>query len=288
VKELNLEYFKGFLEAVKQKSLAKASEKLNITHPALSKQIRKLEEYYGVTLFTRSAMGVELTDAGHILHQRIQPILSDFASLQLDLLKFNEIRRINLGTLPSLAAFYLPQIIYNIEEKGIEVDISVKNTSNEILEQLNRGEIQAAIIECESSHRSLWSQPLFSEPYYAVVPQHHKYYEYDSIDIRSISNEPLVLHPPVCNIRKCVTKILDRYHLKPNLKTEVDFGDFILGYVATGAGITIVPEVLSAHVSNFGLKAIRIDDQAAKRTISLVTTSEAVGKFLSVFFKKDR
>ncbi|MGG1889684.1 LysR family transcriptional regulator, partial [Priestia megaterium] len=66
---MKTEWLKSFIETAKTKSLSKASEQLHMTQPALSKQMRKLEEDLGVTLFIRSATGVELTSAGEILLQ---------------------------------------------------------------------------------------------------------------------------------------------------------------------------------------------------------------------------
>ncbi|UJF31306.1 LysR family transcriptional regulator [Paenibacillus hexagrammi] len=70
---MNLDNLTSFLTAAELKSMAKASEKLHLTHPALSKQIRKLETYYGTELLTRNSSGVQLTAAGKGL---IQPTAS--------------------------------------------------------------------------------------------------------------------------------------------------------------------------------------------------------------------
>jgi LysR family transcriptional activator of glutamate synthase operon len=116
---MNLEWFHGFLEASRLKSLSKASEKLNISQPALSKQIRNLEEILGVELFKRTAVGVELTEEGTLLHKRIQPILSEMESLRKDLLNLQKVSSVRLGTLPSLATYYLPQKVFEMEFKLI-------------------------------------------------------------------------------------------------------------------------------------------------------------------------
>jgi LysR family transcriptional activator of glutamate synthase operon len=275
---LNLEFFEGFMEAAKHKSLSKASEKLNLTHPALSKQIRKLERYYGVTLFRRSATGVELTDAGKLLYERIRPILRDLAALQADLSEYGGLSRVALGALPSAAAHYLPPLIVELEKRGITADLVVKPTSEELIELVQAGPLYAAVVDNLSSRRSLWRKPLFTEPLYAVLPPQHPYYACESIDVKTLGREPLVLHPPACSIRACVTRLLEREQAEPWVRMEVGFGDFLLGYVAAGAGITVVPKLVGDHVSHLGLRAVPIADEEAKRTVSLIARSAAVGR----------
>jgi LysR family transcriptional activator of glutamate synthase operon len=275
---LNLEFFEGFMEAAKHKSLSRASEKLNLTHPALSKQIRKLERYYGVSLFRRSAAGVELTDAGRLLYERIQPILRDLAALQADLSKHGGLNRVALGALPSVAAHYLPPLVVKLEKRGMTLDLTVKPTSEELSELVQAGSLDAAIVDILTSRNSLWHKPLFTEPLYAVFPPQHPYSACEAVDVKMLSQEPLVLHPPACSIRACVTRLFEREQAQPRVRMEVGFGDFLLGYVAAGAGITVVPKLAADHVGHLGLRAVPIAAEEAKRKVSLIARSAAVGR----------
>lgn len=65
---MNTEFLKGFMETAQTRSITKASEALHITHTALSKQLRSLEQQFDVQLFVRSAQGVELTETGWFRH----------------------------------------------------------------------------------------------------------------------------------------------------------------------------------------------------------------------------
>lgn len=146
---MQLEYFRGLVEAVQHKSLSQASERLNLTHPALSKQIRKLEDYYGAALLRRSAAGVEPTEAGRLLYDRIRPILRDLSTLQNDMTAYTGLKRIALGSLPSAAAYYLPPLIVKLESKGITAEITVKPTSEELIELLRTAFLDAAVVDSQ-------------------------------------------------------------------------------------------------------------------------------------------
>ncbi|KIL41610.1 hypothetical protein SD70_05595 [Gordoniibacillus kamchatkensis] len=275
---MHLDYFHGFVEAVQNKSLSKASERLNLTHPALSKQIRKLEQFYGVELLRRSAAGIEPTEAGKLLYERIGPILRDLAALQSDLAAQSGLKRAALGSLPSIAAHYLPPLIVSLERKGVAADVIVKPTSEELIELVRSGSLDAALVDALSPGESLWTKSLFTEPLFAVVPLHHPFASREAIGLEALAREPLVLHPPACSIRTCVTRLLEQRQALPNVRMEVGFGDFLLGYVASGAGLTVVPKLVADRVGHLGLRAIALEDAEAKRTVSLAANSAAVGR----------
>lgn len=284
---LNLEYLYNFLETAQQGSLNKASEKLNITHPALSKQIGKIEEYYGVPMFTRSSKGVALTDAGTLFYERILAVINQLDTLKSDLHQLGKVRKITLGTLPSLATYYLPPIVYEIEQQGTQIDLVIRNHSAELLELLDKGSIQAAIIDETSSSAHLsWREHLFTEALYAVIPPAHPFNGVTDLNLHMLQKEPLILHPPHCDIRKRITRLMELEQLELHIKSEVEYGDFILGYVAAGAGITIVPEILSHQARNLGLQAVRIGDPYAQRALSLTFSSVHTGQYLLNFFRK--
>ncbi|MGE1167041.1 LysR family transcriptional regulator, partial [Peribacillus simplex] len=79
---------------------------LHISQPALSKQIQRLEADLEVTLLKRSAQGVELTEAGEVFIARMLPILEQIHEVKTEMKKYQEKRRISIGILPSLAAYY--------------------------------------------------------------------------------------------------------------------------------------------------------------------------------------
>lgn len=282
---MNIEYLENFVEAVTTKSISKTSERLNLTHTALSKQIRRVEDYFGVDLVSRSPFGIELTEAGSVLFERIQPLLAELKAIELELQKYAEKKTISLGTIPSLAAYYLPPRIVSLKEKGIEIDITVRNTSEEIINLLQAKVIDAAVIERLPTHKFFWTHDLFDDPFYAVFPKNHPYSTKNSIALPELANESFVVYPANCTIRKTITNNLTKHHITPKIGVEVDFGEFIPGYVAAGAGIAILPKLAAEHLGHDTLKTIPITDVNAKRIITLLSASENTGRLLLQSFK---
>lgn len=278
---LNIEYFYSFIEVVNQKSLSKASEKLNISQPALSKQIRKIEEYFDIDLLKRLTSGVELTQAGELVYNRLPKLLLELQSIQTELNERRKERTYSIGTLPSLAGNYIPSRILKLREKGVVAEVVVKNTSLEVYELLKRGEIDAAIIDTIPVSNTFWQRELFSEPLYAVVHVSNELAQKKSVSIQDISREEFVLYPSNCTIRQSISqKVHD-----VRVKIEVEFGEFLIGYVAAGGGITVLPEITAKSSSQSMVKIIPISDNQMKRDISLISQSKETGRILYSVFK---
>nr|WP_286893942.1 LysR family transcriptional regulator [Thermobacillus sp.] len=133
---MNTLWIRAFLEASEHKSLTRAGEKLYLTQPALTKQIRNLEEWLGAELFRRSAQGVELTEEGARFRERILPVLAEIESIRNDLWSARQAAPIRLGTLPGLAAHYLPPRLTELKRQGIRAEMKVLNSTEEIISQL--------------------------------------------------------------------------------------------------------------------------------------------------------
>jgi DNA-binding transcriptional LysR family regulator len=282
---MHIEWFKAFLETSRHNSLSKTSEKLNITQPALSKQIRNLEKWLGVELFKRTALGVELTEEGLLLHQRIQPILSEIESIRNELMNLHQISSIRLGTLPSLATYYLPQRLIELTRHGIHADMKVFNSTSEIIALLQNGTLDVGIVQkSESFPKTYWIADLFLEPFYAIIPERHRLYHRHSVTLADLKDEALIVYPNQCDVRSMIMQAYQMNGWDPNFSVEVSFGESIPGFVAAGAGISILPEIIAKHLSHSSLKAIPIDQFGKTRMISMVTPSRFMGKRLKRFF----
>jgi LysR family transcriptional activator of glutamate synthase operon len=278
---MNIEYFYSFLEAVNQKSLSKASERLNISQPALSKQIRKVEDYFNMSLLSRTTSGVELTEAGKLVYNRLPIILKEMVAIQNDLNQLRNMKTYKVGTLPSLAGNYIPSKIVKLKEKGIITEVVVKNSSHEIYELLQNGQVDAAIIEELPIQKTFWKKELFTEPLVAVVHISNQLSKRKSVSLEEISDEEFVLYPSSCTIRKSLSERVKEL----KVKTEVEFGEFLIGYVAAGGGITVVPEITAKFTGHTMVKAIPICDEQLNRHISFITQTKETGKLLYQYFK---
>lgn len=280
-KVMNLEWLQSFAEAPKQKSFSKARKENNISQPALSKHIRNLEDDLEVVLFHRTSAGIELTKAGERFHIRILPVIAELTEIRQELRQFCRTTPIAIGSLPSLATYYLPSRIKGVRLLDRPMTLMLQNTSKELVQSLQEGRLDAAFVDTSYRNESLWNCELFMESYYVVFPLDHRFQLKKSVDLAELCEEQLIVHQAPCDSRNHIISQMELLGLKPNIISEVAFGDFIYGYVMGGMGITIVPELVAKNISHLKLSSLPIVN--FKRSVSLVAKSSKIGSQLYEF-----
>ncbi|WP_066368846.1 LysR family transcriptional regulator [Neobacillus fumarioli] len=277
---MNIEWLQSFSEAARQKSLSKAAKVHNISQPALRKHIKNLEHYLDVVLFHRTPSGIELTEAGERFYAKIIPVLNEMTKICAEIRQYSQTSPIALGSLHSLATYYLPPKIRGIKILGRPITLMIQNTSKELLQSLHEDRLNAVIIDSIYTDESLWNCELFTEPYYAVFPLEHRFRSKKTVDLSELCNEPLIVHQSPCDTREHIIEQMALIGKKPNIVNEVAFGDFIFGVVTAGMGITIVPKLLAKHISHQQLFTLPITNFGRNRTISLATKNSKIGSQL--------
>ncbi|MGE6514086.1 LysR family transcriptional regulator [Lysinibacillus sphaericus] len=280
---MNVEWLHSFIAAANQKSFSKAAQANNLSQPALSKHIQNLENNLGVELFHRTSMGIELTAAGERFNKRITPVIAELAAIRQELQQFSQSNPIAIGGLPSLATYYLPPKLNQMDKP---LTLMIQNTSNELLQSLQKGRLDAVFVDAKYVGESMWSTELFTEPYYVVFNFNHRFKSRQTVDLSELSKEPLIVHQAPCDTRKDIVKQIKTLGYQPNIVSEVNFGDFIFGAVTAGMGITIVPELMAKNIRHLHLCALPIENFGKMRTIALVARNKELGLNLSQLITK--
>ncbi|MBD8499294.1 LysR family transcriptional regulator [Paenibacillus arenosi] len=277
---MNTDWLQSFIEAARQKSLSKAAYALNLSQPAISKHIRNLEHHYNVVLFHRTSSGIELTEAGEHFHTRIAPVFTELLDIHQEMREYDKTAPIALGTLPSLATYYLPQRMNHSSLPDQVVSVMIQNTSVELVHSLKEGRLDAVLVDQGYVTASLWKKELFNEGYYAVFPLNHPFHSRSSIKLADLNQESLLVHQSPCDTRTFILAQFDAAGYRPLAITEVASGDFIFGAVAAGMGITIVPELNAQNLGHLQLFALPIEDLDGRRSITLIAQDAQLGSKL--------
>src|SRR5246127_5471239 len=155
----------------------RAAEASAISQPALSMQIRELEEALGGVLLERGARQVRLTKLGEELVQRVRDILrsvdelGDFARASRDRLA----GRLRIGMIPTIAPYLLPKVIENLARLHPELDIHIRETlTPKLIKEVVEGRLDTAIVALPVSEPSLTEVALFTENFLLVRPGEYK------------------------------------------------------------------------------------------------------------------
>ncbi|WP_050614932.1 LysR family transcriptional regulator [Bacillus testis] len=279
---MRTEWLESFLVTAATKSLTKASEQLHMTQPALSKQMRKLEEDLGVTLLIRTATGVQLTKAGEALYEDIQPVLQEVRSIRKKLLNMQKNSELTIGTWPSIASYYLPYKIAEAREAKQDVNIKIAYDMDDLFNQLATGKIDAAMLDDSLMKHSYWSKPVYREPFYLFVNKRHPLAKQDGkhIHFRQFKDEPLVVLPPSCDVRMLVEQAYKMHGEHLTISAEIDFAQSIIGFISANLGISILPEIFTHTIDRSVIKVFPIADFKIDRQISLVAPNPEIGKMI--------
>ncbi|EIT84365.1 LysR family transcriptional regulator [Fictibacillus macauensis ZFHKF-1] len=280
---MNLDWIQSFIQVANAKGIAKAAKATNMTQPAVSKHIKNLENVLGTTLLYRNTSGVTLTPAGEHFYKQIAPIMDNFSRVFQEIQQFSTKQLITIGSLSSLASYYLPEQLNGLHLLNQPFSLHIENTSHNLLKMLKAGKLDAVFVDT-TYKGECWSLELFQEPYFVVFPPQHRFHLKREISLLDLHNEPLITHQPPCDTRSHILKQMNEKNLTPNIVSEVAFNDFILGWVKAGMGITIVPELVAKNISHHELFALPIVDFGRERVVSLVTKTTQLGKQLYPHF----
>ena len=261
---MTLQQLRYFLAVVKWKSFSQAAAALYLSQPALSKQISLLEKALGFPLFERTPRGVTLTAKGAVFHQRIHPLLQDLDSLLQELAEPTLLR---MGALPSIAAHFLPAMVERLA--GYQLVPLVKDASDELVEMVHSGTLDAALVQDRVEYGTLKGTFLFAEPYIVAVPLRHPLAERDELQMQDLHQEKIILHQAPCDIRYTLIEGFQKAGIAPNVVLEASLNDSLLGYSASGLGLSFIPEMVARNVVHKNIVYKKIAGDPFQRRVYL-------------------
>ncbi|MDR6549760.1 LysR family transcriptional regulator [Paenibacillus qinlingensis] len=284
---MRIEWLESFQLTAELKSLTKASESLHISQPALSKQIRNLEDDIGAQLLLRSSSGVTLTPSGQILLERSRKIIGEVNTMRREIALSVDGGKADLtiGSWPSVSTIYVPTLIAGKLQAGmnLEIKIRVYYTFFELLTNMENGTLDAIFMDDRGMKHPFHTTPVFMEDFLLFVNVNHPLFgNKENVFFDEIKDETFVMLPEGCDVRFLVEKEFAIRGQKLHIALELELGQGILGFIQANLGIAILPAIFVNQI-NETMKAIPISDFSMKRRISVITREESVSKLLLGF-----
>lgn len=170
---LTLRHLRYFEALARDGHFGRAAERCAISQPALSVQIRDLEESLGVALFERGPRTVRLTALGEAFAKRAGNILREVADINdwAAAARGGDLDRLRLGVIPTIAPYLLPGVIGDITRQHPDIDLHVRETvTTRLIAELLDGQLDAAIVALPVDEPGLTELPLFTEELLLVRP----------------------------------------------------------------------------------------------------------------------
>jgi DNA-binding transcriptional LysR family regulator len=249
---MDLKRLKYFVAVAEELHFGHAAKKLKMTQPPLSQQIQLLEHELGMILFHRTRRHVELTSIGRVFLAEARALLqqSELAVARTRRVQRGETGRLSIGWMPWSVLTPLPYMIREFCQRYPEVHLDVHSLSAEgQLEALHEGTIDAGFVLWTSdlgvpSRSSRLKTEIIMRPRLLIVaPENHRFASARPAELADLTNEPYILFKresgPV--FYDYVVSFYQRNGLGLNIRHEADHPSTVLGLVAAGLGITLLP-----------------------------------------------
>lgn len=278
---------------VKEGSVTKASEKLYLSQPALSHQLKKLEEEIGLKVFNRLNKKLVLTDVGQILYSNSEKILASISLLnsELEEIKKGKKKRIRLTTECYTCYHWLPRVIqeFRKDNPAINVQINIEATK-EPLQFLLEGKIDLAIVSNTSNHPSINFEPLITDEMVVILSKDNRLSGIKKINLNDLINQNLILYDIPENKNYVLTNILHNNIGLVDSIQKVQLTEAIIELVSANLGISIMAKwAAESFLKDKNLKMISLDSSLGKRNwyvASLNKISKIENSFINEI-KKD-
>lgn len=250
---VNFRQLQYFVAVAEELHFGRAAERLEITQPALSKQIAGLEKTLGVQLLLRTKRTVTLTHAGRtFLHQARQLLLQKEAAIQLTRRTgHGEIGHLSIGFTKTATQTVLPPLLRKFLQRYPRVEIDLVELATEAqVSALNQNIIDLAFLHPPIDQRGLQVYPILKENFVAVLPPQHPLTSCEIIPLESLANEPLIIHPRQegPSLYDGFLQVCQMAGFQPQIIKESISMQTRLCFVAAGIGITFVSDRLQSLV----------------------------------------
>lgn len=231
-----------FAEVAKQKSMTRAAEKLFMSQPAISIQVKKLQDHFGVDLFEIIGKELFLTEAGKELYEAQKNIRREVNSLEMAL---SEIKGMLKGTLNiavvSTAKYFMPYILGAYRSKFENIKISLKVTDrNEVKDLLKKNLCDLAVFSELPDDLELESVEFLNNPLLMAAAPEHPLAGKKNLNFKILEEFPFLIREPGSGTRMVMQRLLDQYNISPNIVMELGTNEAVKQAIMAGIGISLI------------------------------------------------
>lgn len=278
-----MENIETFAIVVEQESLNRASRLLNISQPAMSRKIMKLEEELGVALFNRKGKRLELTQAGHLCYDHALALRQLKRKLQLEIERYQTEEKytsITIGASLTTLQATLPDLITMFVHHYPLTEIkALTGKTHEIVSLVKENKVDIGLIASVTHSAGLTCEPLFEDHLVLVLPEVHPFHERAQLTIADLNKLPMILFSKGTWYRILMDELFQAYAIWPEVHMEIDSFEAIIRLVSTCQIATLLPKsyLRPDLLTNNQLTIVNIDELAqTKRTTSLVYNEKAM------------
>lgn len=257
-------------------SFTKAAETLHMTQPAVTFQVRQLEEYFNTRLFDRTHNRISLTEAGTRVYQYADRIFELYTEMENSVREMTgEIRgALTIGASTTVAEYMLPSLLGDFKDKYPEVNIHLKVSNSEgIVAMVENNTIDLGVVEASVSNRNLVVEVCKHDDLVAIVPPGHPLAGRPSITFSELLEFPFICREEGSGTREVISDYLGTMNACDkdlNIAMELGSPEAVKGAVEAGMGISVVSSATIQKELKLGTLVAISMDPPLKRPYSFV------------------
>jgi DNA-binding transcriptional LysR family regulator len=270
---IDVRQLRAFVTVAESGSFTRAAGSLNLSQPALTVQIRKLEEGLGLRLFDRNTRSVALTRSGRELLPALGRILRELDGVVAETRQLSTMQRgiVRLAVLPSFASGVLPEIIADFRRRHAGIGFSIRDViASRVAELVATGEVDLGLTGGAVLGPDLEILLRGTDRMHAVYPEGHALARRSAIGIAELARHPLVLMDQATSVRQVVDAAFAAARVVPLVGAEVTYMASAVGMVRAGLGVAILPGSAMEVRAERGLRSQRIEGEGFARPIAVV------------------
>lgn len=272
---MDLRALRYFLCVVEAQSFSKAAAYLHIAQPALSRQVRKLEEELGTLLLVRSGRGIELTEAGALLLQRGESLMRQAGQMVEDVKAQASALSgsVSVGSTLATGQRLAPALLGYCNEYCPTVSVSlVEGPSGYIYERFLRNELTLCLLHNPPPHEGIVLEPLLSERLYLVGPPRNR--KRTPLNPDAWHSYPLVMPGRTHSLRMLVESVAKEQKVTLDARYTVDGLGMTHAIVASGLAYAVLARSLAQKLMDDGLEGVELPHSEASWILMLGSRSD--------------
>ena len=283
-----------FVKLIDTGSYSEVAEKLDLTQPAVSMQIKFLEERFDTDLIIKENGKLKLTPPGKVVYSEAKKIVNSWEKIiyRVEESKNKSYQEIVIGSSTIPSEYLLPDILAEFDSKEINIRSSIKvGDSEEMIELLEKDKVDVIIVGYKPENPKYEVKKIAKDELKLIVPKNHKYATENDITINNLKNEKMLIREVGSGTRKAMLEGLKEGGININdlnIKCEMGSTEAILAGVQAGLGVSFVSKLASSKAHNCSrVQEVNVKDMNFKRNFYLAynknrKNEEIIEKFSEV------
>lgn len=292
---LSLPRIRNFVAVAEERQFRRAAERVGLSQPALSAQLRELEEFLGAALLSRTTRSVHLTAEGEKFLLRARNILADLESAVLEVRDHASLRRgrLSVAAIPSVASRILPAMVATFMKRYPGIDVQIIELGAADVERcVTSGNADLGIAAAPDRNSELAFSFLLRDRFVGLVPNDSPLARRRRVRLESLFEYPLITTVPGTSIRSTLERACREYGQSLRVTHSVTQHQTVVAMVGAGLGVAILPE-LSLTKSSEVTRLIVVEPEITrdlgvvqrKGEASSAAAHEFIGALRSTFAK---